>query len=413
MRLGYIYSRHPLLSETFILREMVALRRLGHELTIAPLRAAAAPRRHALGAEIEAEVEIAPWFSPRLLAAHARRWRRAPGRYAGALGANLWAHKGRANALLGCAALWPKIAAIAARFERAGVEHIHAHYATHPAMAAWMIHRLTGIPFSFTAHAHDLYVHQAGLRQKAAAATFVATISRYNVARLRELLPEAAASRIEHVHCGIEPELYAEARAVNRSGRLRLLCVASLQPYKGHDVLLAALDRLRGRLAFHCRLLGGGDLRAALERRIRERGLTGLAQLGGPATEAEVRAALRASDVFVLPSVREASGKMEGLPVAIMEAMAAGLPVVASNLSGIPELVADGVTGLLAPPGDAPALAEAMARLRDPDLRAALGERARAKVRAEFNIRDSARRLEALFRAGAGAPREAAGVGAA
>lgn len=391
-----MFSRYPLLSETFILREMDELKQLGHRIEVAPLRLVPAVRCHERLRRFRGDVVVEPWLSRRTFAQHAGLLRSDFRAYAQAWTRGLWAHKGRLDALAGVCAFWPKIGAIARRFERAGVEHIHAHYATHPAMAAWMIHRLTGIPFSFTVHAHDLFVHQAGLEAKLRAAAFVVTISDFNRARLACAYPSLA-HKLVVVHCGVRPQAYLRPHCPAPHGCLRLLCVASLQRYKGHRVLLAACDQLRGRLDFSCRFIGWGPLRAELVHEIRRRRLAHLVHLAGPAEEEEVAGALQHADLFVLPSVVEPSGKMEGIPVALMEAMAAGVPVIASRLSGVPELVRAGDTGWLVPPADPHALADAIWELRDPGLRAALAGRAREYVGREFNAEHSARELAALF----------------
>lgn len=405
MVLGYLLSRFPQISETFILREMAEMQRLGHQVVIAPLQAAPALRRHPAVADLNGAVAFEPWLSRHQLACHWRRAVARPGPYLRQAASLLASHCGEANALAGAVLYWPKIGAIAERFRASGVEHLHAHFATHPAAAAWAIHRWTGIPFSFTAHAHDIFAHRAGLGVKARAAAFVVAISQFHRRWLLAHVPGLDPDRVVVIPCGIRPADYALPPVTAPDGRLRLLCVASLQPYKGHAVLLAALARLRGRLDFTCRFVGDGPLRACLARQAAALGLNGLVQFVGAATEAEVAQELRRADAFVLASVREPSGKMEGLPVALMEAMAARLPVVASDLAAVSELVGHEQTGLLTPPGDAAALAAAIWRLRSPQRRAAWGQAGRERVRRDYDLTASARRLSAQFLA---APRQAA-----
>lgn len=399
MVLGYLLSRYPQISETFILREMTEMQRLGHQLVIAPLQAATAPICHPATAELEGAVAFEPWLSGPQLRCHLRQCRAHPRSYLGQMARLIGSHAAEANALAGAVLFWPKIGAIAARFRAAGVQHIHAHFATHPALAAWAIHAWTGIPFSFTAHAHDIFAHRAGLAPKARAASFIVAISQFNRSWLLQHVAGLAPARVVVIPCGIRPADYDQPRAPAPDGRLRLLTVASLQPYKGHEVLLRALALLRGRLDFSCRLVGDGPLRARLSRQIVQLGLTGLVQLAGAAREAEVARELSRADAFVLASVRERSGKMEGLPVALMEAMAARLPVVATELAGISELVASGRNGLLVPPGDAAALAAAVARLASAPLRTAWGEAGRQRVIRDYSLAVSARRLAAQFAA--------------
>jgi glycosyltransferase involved in cell wall biosynthesis len=290
-----------------------------------------------------------------------------------------------------------------------------------------VINRLTGIPYSFTAHAHDIFVHRAMLARKLADAEFVVTISHFNRQWLQRQCAGVDKSKIHVIHCGVPVSRYRSLRtatfasslrvqrgvsAVEREARslptpdetsnndyarpLRVLSVGALLPYKGHATLIDACALLSGRLSFECRVVGGGPLAAELKAQIARHKLDGISMLG-PLDEDSVRRELAWADVFVLASVQEPSGKMEGIPVALMEAMAAGLPVVASRLSGIPELVEHGQTGLLATPGDAAAFATAIWQLRDPLLRAELGANAQHRVAEQFELADSLRQLTVLF----------------
>jgi glycosyltransferase involved in cell wall biosynthesis len=299
------------------------------------------------------------------------------------------------NFLVGTLGILPKSIYLARELERRGVTHVHAHFATHPAMAAFLIHRLTGIEYSFTAHAHDIYVHRAMLREKAAEARFVATISDHN----RRLLAEyAPLEKIEVVHCGIDLDRYP-VRATPPSP-FEIVSVASLQPYKGIECLIRACAHLRTLTdaPFRCRVAGGGELERPLRRLITELGLGDCVELLGPQTEEVVAALLQQAHCFALPSTVEPNGKMDGLPVALMEALAVGLPVVASDLSGIPELIEDGVSGLLVPPADPDALAAALAAVQaEPERAAELGRAGRARVEAGFTSERSAAQLAVLF----------------
>lgn len=393
MVLGYVFSRYPVLSETFILREMLEMERLGHRLVICPLRQQFAPVRHARVHQLRAAI----WFPAfvQLLAVNLQRLARQPARYLSTLLLALWYNRADRNQLAGVVIYWPRAVAFAEHCEGSQVEHVHAHYATHPALVAWVVHRLTRIPYSFTAHAHDIYCHNAMLRVKSESAGFVAAISAFNAAWLHARCRRPVA--IEVIRCGVECDRYAAiaARRQSHAGPLRVLSVGSLQPYKGHAHLIAACAELP---QLECRILGGGPLRSRLERQIRMLGLQDRVTLGGPATEDGVAEALAWADVFALASVRVATGQMEGIPVALMEAMASGLPVVATRLSGIPELVEPGYSGWLVPPADAAALARALERLGvDPGLRQRMGARGRQAVAEKFNLATNAALLSSFF----------------
>ncbi|HEX7186514.1 MAG TPA: glycosyltransferase, partial [Thermoanaerobaculia bacterium] len=210
--------------------------------------------------------------------------------------------------------------------------------------------------------------------------------------------PGEVADKVRVIHVGIDPEVYRRLPAP-ASDPPKILCVASLRPYKGVPVLLEACRRLLDEgMTFHCEIVGEGPLRPELERRIAGLGLAGAVSLLGALPQHEVTRRLGESAVFVLPSIVAPDGQMEGIPVALMEAMAAGRPVVTSALSGIPELVEDGMSGVLVQPGDAPGIAAALKRLlEDPALRLRMGERGREKVDAEFRLDGTVAGLTALI----------------
>jgi glycosyltransferase involved in cell wall biosynthesis len=245
------------------------------------------------------------------------------------------------------------------------------------------------------------------LPEKVAEARFVVAVSRFG----RDVILESCGGRFRDkvvvIHCGIDPARFRPAACgeLDRAPRgpvpFRVVCVGRLRAVKGQGVLLGACRLLAARgIAVECHLVGDGPDRAALEERVRASGLDGRVRFHGWRTPAEVAVLLRAADVAAAPSVPSPDGQLEGTPVAIMEAMATGLPVVASRLTGIPELVDDGVTGLLTHPGDPVALASALERLwRDPTERARLGEAGRLRVEQEFELSASAAALASRFRA--------------
>ncbi len=395
---AYLVSRFPVTSETFIVRELEALERTGRF-----------------------ELELRALFpsSDRALHDVARRWDERvvrPGTGAAlagfgwaaltrplALGSVLggvFAGYRRRPALLARALVAVLVACAHARdlARRPRLPHVHAHYATYPALAAWVCRRLVGTTYSFTVHAHDLYVDTSMLERKLADARYVVTISDYNRRLLQRM--NHGHTPIHVIHAGIDTSAYAfRPRAVPGEGPVRALTVASLQGYKGHAVLLQALA-LGGpevdRITFD--FIGDGPLRGELEALVDRLGLSQRVRFLGSRSEDEVRAALDAADLFVLPSVVAGDGQMEGLPVALMEALACGVPTVSTALSGIPELVVDGVTGLLATPGDAASLnrtmADMVARGSGP---LDFAEAGRALVTREFDLGQSVSALSALL----------------
>jgi colanic acid/amylovoran biosynthesis glycosyltransferase len=414
-RVAYIVSRFPHASETFIVRELDALRAQGVELELrslfAPVPGAVHPRAR-------------PWMSElrrpdaRTGVAALAGWAlRRPLRLAATLGAICRGYGRNPSRLVRALATLPLAAAHARELERTSVAHVHAHYATYPALAAWVVWRLTGIPYSFTAHAHDLYVDQSLLARKLADARFAVAISEFN-RRFLARYGSDAVTPVHVVHCGVEPAAYPfEPRQPAAEGPVAALCVASLQEYKGHRYLLEALARgnqprgaageagtEEGRAGdalqrIQLELVGDGELRERLEALVAELGLDGRVCFRGSLPEPEVAALLERADLFVLPSVVAGDGQMEGLPVALIEALACGLPAVSTRLSGIPELIRDGETGVLAEPADAADLARVLARLLagSPELDLGAG---RQLVEREFDVDRSAARLRELFTQG-------------
>ena len=274
---------------------------------------------------------------------------------------------------------------------------IHAHWASYPSTAALALGRLLGKPFGFTCHAHDIFVHDHLLREKIESAAVPVTISRYNVAWLAEHVSARAHDRLNVVHCGVD----LSSCSFQADGREEDLIVAvgRLDPIKGFDVLVDALAVLDGQgRRVRCQVIGEGPLRGELQARIDRQGLSRRVTLVGARPQPEVRAALGAATIFTLPSLVAPNGDRDGIPVSLMEAMAAGAPVVSTRVSGIPELIEDERDGLLVAPHSSPALAQALARLLDDAaLRRRLAAAARVKIEREFDAAREANKLLELF----------------
>jgi glycosyltransferase involved in cell wall biosynthesis len=401
-RVAYVMSRFPKITETFVLYELLALRELGFAVEIFPLLREREKVAHPEAEALVARAHYRPFLSPAIVAANLGFLLRSPRAYLGTLFQALARTLRSPNYLGGVLVFFPKTVLFAREMQRLGVTHVHAHFANHPAMAALIVHRLTGIPFSFTAHGSDLHVDQTALAWKLAEASFGVTVSQYNREFVRERAGSAAADKLRVIHCGVDGGIHVREREVEGSC-FEILCVAALREVKGHRHLLEACALLQAEgLEFRCHLVGSGPLEGELRAHVQRAGLEARVKLHGPLPRAEVLARMRAAHVLVLPSILDREGRREGIPVTLMEAMSCGLPVVASRISGIPELVEDGRSGILFPPGDSGALADALRRLRaSPALRAELGRGARAKVEADFDLRAGARKLaEEIQRAG-------------
>jgi glycosyltransferase involved in cell wall biosynthesis len=296
-------------------------------------------------------------------------------------------------------ALFPKALALAHEARRLGFEHMHVNWITSSATIVYVASRLTGIPFSITAHQHDIFFDNL-IDEKLRAAEFVRVISARNCAHLQERVAPELRSKCRVVHLGVELPR-APAPATPRA-RPRILCSARMCIWKGHRYLLAALAQLRDEgLAFDVDFAGDGEIRREVEAAIAKHALGARVRMLGNVPHGELVASLEsgAYDLAVLAST-ESGDEHEGIPVALMEAMAAELPVVATRTGSIPELV-DETCGILVEQRDPPALAAALRRLlRDPGLRRSLGARGRERVLAGFSTEGTSRELADLLFAG-------------
>lgn len=430
-RIAYVMSRFPRLTETFILYEILALERRGVQVEIYPLLRERKTRVHPDGAsvirkavdlmsrderqvvmhpeaqQLTSRVHYSPLLDVGIVATNLRQLLRRPSAYLGALIALVRHNVGSSNYLLGGLATFPLAVSIGAQMQRAGIMHLHAHFANHPTAAAFVIRRIFGIPFSFTGHGADLQVDQHMLRQKIQEASFVRAISEDGRDLLAAHAPPAARTKLTVVPCGIDTGSFDLGLPRDAIGDpATLLCIATLYEVKGHAYLFEACAHLlrHGRMV-RCLLVGDGPDRRALEERVERLGLTAHISFLGQRVRTEVVNLMHRADVLVVPSIPTSSGRREGLPVVLMEGMAAGVPVVASDISGIPEIVEHEVTGLLVPPKDPEALATAIDRLlSDPALRRSVVAAGRRRVQERFDLDVVAAKLAAMFQDHAAVP---------
>jgi glycosyltransferase involved in cell wall biosynthesis len=295
----------------------------------------------------------------------------------------------------GIIATTPKALATAWRLRRKRVDRIHAHFATHTATCAGIAGRVGDIPFSVTVHAYDIYRRNDTLDWKLRHAIQVFAISEYAAKLLRQRLPIGEARHIYTVYVGISMSLFREEPPPSTDEEIRLLCIANFGEKKGLDTLIDACALLRDQaISFHLMLYGDGPLREALSNQIMRLRLGDHVTLGGMISQEQVAQLMKACHLFVMPCRQDRTGDMDGIPTVFMEAMATGRPVISCPISGIPELVRDGETGLLVPPENPIALAKAIKRLACNDgLRIRLGRQARALVERQHDQRLNTRRL--------------------
>lgn len=281
-----------------------------------------------------------------------------------------------------------------------GLQHLHAHFAGWAAHTAATAASQADLPFSLTAHATDIYradVDRAALAGLLVRAAFVVTVTDANAAWLTQL-PRAGQARIVRVYNGID--VAAAAAGPPAAGRTdEVLAVGRLVPKKGFDDLIRAVaESARRGTGIEVRVIGEGPERVTLEALADRLGVAGMIRFTGAADSSEVAGAMRSAAVLAVPSVVTADGDRDALPTVVLEAMAAGLPVVATDVNGLPEMVVDGESGLVVPARAPDALAGAVAGLLpDRERRDRLAAAGRQRVERLFDVRDSVSQLGDLF----------------
>lgn len=403
-RVGYVCKVYPRFSETFIVTEILAHERAGLDLEVFSLRPPVEGRFHESLADVRSSVTYLDTADGKLASA----W---PTLRAGC------------ERLPGAAAAWPELFAADSRDALQAVElalavvdrgltHLHAHFASVATTVTRLAALAAGVGYSFTAHAKDIFhedVDQDDLRHKLADATGAVTVSDFNVAHLREAF--GAAVDVRRIYNGLDlsrfpfdqpavrpPEIVAVGRLVEKKGFVDLADAVSL----------AAAERPQ----LHCTIIGTGPLEGQLRARIAALGVADRITLAGPLPQAAVRRVVREAAAFAAPCLVGDDGNRDGLPTALLEAMALGTPTIATDVTGIPEVLTDEVTGLMVAQRDPPALAAAMVRLvDDPELRCRLAEAARARIVEDFDADRQASRLRELFVSGARRGRAVVAVG--
>ncbi len=395
-KIVYIVSLFPCWSETFIVREINEMIDLGVDVRIVSLKHASEKMVQSDAAALLDRVTY-PASTMSSLRATAGQLLRHPFRELRTVLQMVMGLGTHPAALAKSLVVWCRTLGLMESIQHMVPKHVHAHWATYPSTSAWLLSKRLELPFSFTAHAHDIFLEDHLLSEKMASAKFTVAISKFNHAYLCEHVRGAREAKVEIVHCGVSPHLFPYLRA-NRESK-RILAIGRLDEIKGFSHLVSACGILKNRgVDFECDIVGSGPLEAAMREQIGALGLTDKVRLLGARKQEEVRAFLQSATMFVLPSVVTSRGDRDGIPVAMMEAMASGLPVVSTRVSGIPELVEDEQTGLLSDPGDAHSLATAIERmLKDDSLRERLAAQARVWVEHDFDVKKEARKLYDVF----------------
>lgn len=410
-----VVSRFPKLTETFVVNEILGLRRQGVRVEILPLLPRQRGPVQPLARPLVDQARYGPMVGREPLRALLRRAAGQPRVLAGIVGrlaADTWRHP---TTLVKDLILLPRVCVLADEVGRLDVGHVHAHFLTHGGFAAWALGRLTGRPWSVVAHGSDVHRRQAMMATKVAEASFVAAVSAFNRRVILDVCRRSGtgpgtgpdpvgagpAERVLVARCGVDLDRLTPRNGPPPPGDPVVVCVGTLHEVKGQRHLLAAVASLRrqGRRV-NAVLAGDGPDRRSLEELARELDVADRVTFTGPLAHDRVIDLYRRASVLVTPSVVSSDGRREGIPTVLLEAMACGVPVVASDLTGIPELVEPGVTGLLTPPGDHEAIARAIETLLDdPGLAAGLVARAAERVRADYDLAATSARLARLLTA--------------
>lgn len=394
----YIIGTYPGLTTTFIDREVMALRSMGVRLQILSIRQPWTK----LSAEQEALRKDVTYLLPvkwlPLIISHLSYALTKPKRFFSTLVYLLTRPHPSLRARLMTLIHFVEGVYAAYMLRHTPGQHLHAHFIDRAATVALVASRLLGIPYSVTAHASDIYVSPVLLKEKLANAKFASTCTAYNRSYLSQFGKDLFNHKLLCIYHGLELERYVNEQRTRR-GRSVILSVGQLQERKGLGYLVEACGILRDRgIQFECRIIGEGPLRPILQEQIHQLGLEDSVLLVGALPHEEVIIQYQEATVFALPAILGKDGDRDGIPNVILEALSMGLPVVSTAHSGIPEVIEEGVDGLLVPPEDAQALSSALERLiSDPEMRNAFGKAGRQIVADRFNPEKNARRLLEAF----------------
>jgi glycosyltransferase involved in cell wall biosynthesis len=402
LEVAYVLFRFPQLTETFVAEEIRQVQSLGVQVRIFSLLPARRELVHPLSAELSPLVRYVPEvYAPSLWCAQLYYLLRTPGRFFKLLRTLLGQPAPGISTIPKRVVIFLKGVWLARELEDSTVQLVHTHFAWLSAAACMIVSTLLDLPYTTTTHAYDIYSRKNDLLELTVrTADRIVTISEYNKRTILEMTSPSNEQNIDVIRCGIDLGHFHVTDRRPNSRAFQMTSVGSLIEKKGHEYLIRACRELDAQgVDFRCVIVGGGELRAQLLALIRELGLEDRVVLAGTQTQTWVRDRLSQSDLFALACVVAPGGERDGIPVAIMEALAMEVPVVSTPVSGIPELVQHEVTGLLVPERDAKALSAAITRLAgDKRLRRQLAESGRALVEREYDIWENAAQLTSLFR---------------
>ncbi len=398
LRIAYLFVAYPTLHKTFVDREILILREMGVDVPIYSLHWRKV-KLSAYQAELKKTITylnpVKRWV---LREANLRMFLLHPWIYLSTLVGLLALPHPNLRKRLFSLNNFLQGAYLAWVLRKNPPDHIHAHFLNESATEARIASRLLGIPYSVEVHAStELFVSPFQIPEKLAEAKFIATCTRYNKDYLGKM-DRRLGPKTRVIYHGLDANKYRRTRNP-QPGRPVILGVGQLKERKGYEVLVEACALLKQRgLDFECRIVGEGQKRPALEQQIARLGLKDLVILCGALDQEEVIQQYEQAAVFTLPVVMAKDGDRDGIPNVLLEAMAMETPVVSTRHQAITELIDDEVNGLLVPPGDAPALADALQRiLAEPALAGSLRRAGRQTVLENFDPVKNARQLVEAF----------------
>jgi glycosyltransferase involved in cell wall biosynthesis len=399
IRIAYLVSQYPAISHTFILREVLALRKLGIGIVVASINSV---DRSAEMLTKEERDEVAQTFYVkqvplhRVALEHLRTFLSSPIRYIQVLGFALRMGQFDLNRMLFGLFYFAEAVLLERWMRESHTTHLHVHFATPASTVGLIASRLTDASLSITVHGPDEFydVTQYQLLNKIKGCSFLCAISKFASSQLMKLSPVEQWDKFEITPLGVDPEKFPPRPDHEPNAQFEILCVGRLAPAKGQHILIRALALMvKNGADVRLRFVGDGPDRASLEDLAESAGVSARVFFEGSVNQDRIREFYNQADVFVLPSFAE------GVPVVLMEAMSMELPCVTTRITGIPELIRDGIDGLLVAPSDHEELAHTIARLMtNPKLRRDIGEAGRKRVISCYNLDTNTSRLAEVFR---------------
>lgn len=396
---GYFIKMFPRLSETFILNEILELERNGVEVVIFSIKKPNEGRFHSQVADIKAKV----FYLDDLDTKKWQHWIGAEWPQLSPVRSNIWQLLDETLESKDFRRMdWIWLSAwAAAQSLKLGLSHLHAHFATLPSTMAYLVHRISGIPFTFTAHAKDIFVYDTEshlLEEKAEAASAIVTVTNFNLRYLKEKLPGLDHGKIRVVHNGINIEHFQFAGSPSREENL-IIAVGRLVIKKGFNYLLEACSLLKERgVPFRCVIVGDGNEKENLHEQCRTLQLEEEVEFAGPMNLDEVASLMGKATIMCLPCVQAPDSNVDALPTVLLEALACGTPIISTKISGVPEIVTSGEDGLLVEPEDPGSLSREIERLlSSKQLQEKFAQKGRLKAAEKFDLHKNVRQLLQVF----------------